>query len=178
MPTHALIHFSPGGMFRSIWHIKTLTRFLVLNLYMPCAKGPRHTDIRTENRLVLNLFCRSPMVTFKENYHFPRFQVPGGFFFGGGGGGDCLFPIETHITYDFPRGPVPISLYLEVHIFFWISIFILRMIVWICPGSPEAMQQAEKCSLEWTLAGTERKMLLRFNAQICIISCLRARVCV
>ena len=44
------------------------------------------------------------MVTFKENY-------PGGL----GGGGDCLFPIETHITCDFPEGPVPISLYLEVH---------------------------------------------------------------
>ena len=32
-----------------------------------------------------------------------------------GGGG--LFPIETHITCDFPGGPDPISLYLEVHIF-------------------------------------------------------------
>ena len=58
------------------------------------------------------------MVTFKENY-------PGGFGGGGGGGGgvgwDCLFPIETHITCDFPGGLVPISfisLYLEVHIFF------------------------------------------------------------
>ena len=78
---------------------------------MPSAKGPRHTDIITY--VALNLFYRSPMVTFKENYHFPRFQVPGGF-----GGGDCLFPIETHITCDFPGGPVPISLYLEVHIFF------------------------------------------------------------
>ena len=57
------------------------------------------------------------MVTFKENYHFPRFQ--GDFFLGGGGGwGDCLFPIETHITCDFPGGPDPISLYLEVDNFF------------------------------------------------------------
>ena len=67
---------------------------------------------------------RSPMVTFKENYHLPRFQVPGGFFFLGWGGGwgwgwgGCLSPIETHITCDFPGGPDPISLYLEVDIFF------------------------------------------------------------
>ena len=66
--------------------------------------------------LALNLFYRSPMVTFKENYHFPRFG--GIFFFGGGGGGNCLFPIETHIICDFPGGQVPFSLYLEVHIFF------------------------------------------------------------
>ena len=34
-------------------------------------------------------------------------------FFRGGGGSDCLFPIETHITCDFPGGgsvpPVPPS---------------------------------------------------------------------
>ena len=52
------------------------------------------------------------MVNFKEIYHF--FKVPGG---GGvqlfpGGGSNCLFPIETHITCDFPGGsgpPVPPS---------------------------------------------------------------------
>ena len=52
------------------------------------------------------------MVNFKEIYHF--FKVPGGRggsnFFQGGGGSNCLFPIETHITCDFPGGsgpPVP-----------------------------------------------------------------------
>ena len=60
------------------------------------------------------------MVNFKEIYHFLRFQrgptfsrgvqlFPGGG--GGGGGSNCLFPIETHITCDFPGGgsrpPVP-----------------------------------------------------------------------
>ena len=39
------------------------------------------------------------MVNFKENYHFSRFQ--------GGGGSNCLFPIETHITCDFPGGSGP-----------------------------------------------------------------------
>ena len=53
------------------------------------------------------------MITFKENYHFPRFQMSGGW--GGGGGGGCTFPTET--TCDFPGGPDPI-LYLEVNIFF------------------------------------------------------------
>ena len=55
-----------------------------------------------------------PMVYFKENYNFPRFQrglniFPGGgggssFFYGGGAGSDCLFPIESHITCVFPGG--------------------------------------------------------------------------
>ena len=61
------------------------------------------------------------MLNFKEIYHFSRFQrgsnifKGGSNFFqgGGGGGGNCLFPIETHITFDFPGGgsgtPVPPS---------------------------------------------------------------------
>ena len=53
------------------------------------------------------------MVNFKEIYHFSRFQRESNIFQGGGGGGgsnffqggsNCLFPIETHITYDFPEG--------------------------------------------------------------------------
>ena len=54
------------------------------------------------------------MVNFKETFHFSRFErgsnifqsvqlFPGG---GGGGGSNCLFPIETHITCDFPGGGV------------------------------------------------------------------------
>ena len=34
--------------------------------------------------LVLNLFYRSPVVTFKENYYLPRFQWGCNFFQGGG----------------------------------------------------------------------------------------------
>ena len=56
------------------------------------------------------------MVNFKETFHFSRFEsgsnifqgvqlFPGG---GGGGGSNCLFPIETHITCDFPEGGVRI----------------------------------------------------------------------
>ena len=72
--------------------------------------------------LVLSLFYRSKMVNFKEIYHFSRFQrgptfSRGGggsnFFQGGGGGSNSLFPIETHITSDFPgwgvRTPCPPS---------------------------------------------------------------------
>ena len=62
------------------------------------------------------------MVNFKEIYHFSRlergsniFQGGGGssfFQWGGGGGFNCLFPIETQLTCDFPGGggsgsPVP-----------------------------------------------------------------------
>ena len=80
----------------------------------------------------LFFFCspqliRRQMVNFKEFYHFSRFQrgsnifqegptFSGGGGRGGGGGGgesNCLFPIETHITCDFPGGgsgpPVPPS---------------------------------------------------------------------
>ena len=53
------------------------------------------------------------MVNFKEINHFPIFQGSRGVqhFHGGGGGGptfsrggDSLFPIETHISCDFPGG--------------------------------------------------------------------------
>ena len=62
--------------------------------------------------LVLSLFNRSQMVNFKEIYHFSRFQRGSNIFQGGSnffhGGSNCLFPIETHITCDFPGGvPTP-----------------------------------------------------------------------
>ena len=63
--------------------------------------------------LVLSLFYRSQMVNFKEIYHFSRFQRGSNIFqggptfsrwWGGVGGSNYLFPIETHITCDFPGG--------------------------------------------------------------------------
>ena len=60
--------------------------------------------------LVLSLFYRIQMVNFKEIYHFqgsrggPTFSRGGGPTFSRGGGSNCLFPIETHITCDFPGG--------------------------------------------------------------------------
>ena len=64
--------------------------------------------------LVPSLFYKSQMVNFKEIYHFSRFQrgsniFRGGvqLFPGGGGGSNCLHPIETHITCDFPGGSGP-----------------------------------------------------------------------
>ena len=54
---------------------------------------------------------------FEENYHFSRFQRGSNIFQGGGGegggvqlfpgGSNCLYPIETHITCDFPGGSGP-----------------------------------------------------------------------
>ena len=52
------------------------------------------------------------MVNFKEKYHYLRFRRGSKFFQGGptfsrgGGGSNCLFPIETQITCDFPGGGV------------------------------------------------------------------------
>ena len=63
--------------------------------------------------LVLSLFYRSQMVNVKEIYHFSRFQRGARYFPGGGGVSNCLFPIETHVTCDFPGGggggPDPLS---------------------------------------------------------------------
>ena len=58
--------------------------------------------------LVLSLFYRSQMVNFKEIYHFSRFQRGSNIFQGGvqlfPEGSNRLFPIEIHITCDFPGG--------------------------------------------------------------------------
>ena len=60
--------------------------------------------------LGLSLFYRSQMVNFKESIIFQGSR--GGQHFPGGvqlfpGGSNCLFPIETHITCDFPGGGGP-----------------------------------------------------------------------
>ena len=62
----------------------------------------------------LNIFYRSPKVTFKEKLSFSKVPEEVQHFPGGGGptsfrGGvvsDCLFSIETHITCDFPVSPL------------------------------------------------------------------------
>ena len=72
------------------------------------------------------------MVNFKEIYHFSKvpegvqlYQVGGVQLFPGEGpffsrGSNCLFPIETHITCDFPGGGGgldPLSPPLDPHLF-------------------------------------------------------------
>ena len=60
--------------------------------------------------LVLDLVYRSQMVNFKEKHHFLRFRRGSKFFqvgptlSRGERGSNCLFPIETKITCDFPGG--------------------------------------------------------------------------
>ena len=83
--------------------------------------GPRQSDKKNSDSvvclflffaffLVLGFFYRSQMVNFKEKYHFSRFRRGSKFFLGGGGGGgNCLLPIETQITCDFPGGPDPLA---------------------------------------------------------------------
>ena len=79
-----------GGGSTSIWQKKTLTALFVCFCIFAFF-------------LVLGLFYRSQMVNFKEKYQFSRFRGGGGskFF---EGGGNCLLPIETQITCDFPGG--------------------------------------------------------------------------
>ena len=73
-----------GGCVRLIRHKKALTMFFFFH------------------SLVLNLYYRIPVVTFKENYHLPRFQwgwtiFLGSNFFrmGGGGGVELLVPYRN-----------------------------------------------------------------------------------
>ena len=64
------------------------------------------------------------MVNFKEIYHFSRLLRGSNMFQGGGsnffeGGSNRLFPLETHITCDFPGGgggPDPLSPSLDPHL--------------------------------------------------------------
>ena len=101
---HARIQeFLSGGVQVSLTKKKALTMFFFL--------------------LVLSLFYRSQMVNFKEIYHFqgsrgdPTFSRGWGGvqLFPGGGGIHCSFPIETHITCDFPGGS-PVSPPLDPHL--------------------------------------------------------------
>ena len=67
--------------------------------------GPGQSD----KKGLTTLFFFSPQLII---YHFSWFQRGSNFFQGGGGGSNCLFPIETNITCDFPGGvrtPVPPS---------------------------------------------------------------------
>ena len=75
--------------------------------------GPGQSDKKalTTFFLVLSLFYRSQLVNFEEIYHLSMFKRGSNIFQGGGvqlfsGGSNCLFPIETHITCDFPGGGV------------------------------------------------------------------------
>ena len=68
-----------GGGSRSIWHIKkALTAFFFY--------------------LVLNLFYISPVVTFRKNYHLPRFEWGGTF----PGGSNFFQGVKLLFTYRNP----------------------------------------------------------------------------
>ena len=106
MPTNVRIQeLSPVGVQVHLIYIKTLTTCFLFLFFV--------------------LFFSPQLILQKSNDYFqrklslPRFQVGVQLFpMGGGGGSNCLFLIETRITCDFPRGPDPILLYLEGHIFF------------------------------------------------------------
>ena len=73
--------------------------------------GGVHVSLTKKSSDVFFCFFLSPqLINFKAIYHFSRFQRGSNIFQGGGGsnffhvGTNCLFPIETHITCDFPGG--------------------------------------------------------------------------
>ena len=73
------------------WHIKKALTFFFFNF------------------LVLNLFYRSPVIAFKENYYLPRFQWGATFSRGGGGltfyrGIQLFFPYRNPYNLWFSRG--------------------------------------------------------------------------
>ena len=105
----------------------------------PCADpgifvrgGPGQSDKKSSDN-VLFIFFSPQLILQKSNGQFQRnlslFKVPEGvqhfpggsnFFQGVGGGSNCLFPIETHITCDFPGGGVwtPCPPRLDQHLMF------------------------------------------------------------
>ena len=100
--------------------------------YTPCADpgifvrgggGPGQSDKKSSVNVCFLycfffFFCSPQLILQTSNGQFRKnlsfFKVPEGVqhfrggsnFFQGGGGSNCLFPIETHITCDFPGGGV------------------------------------------------------------------------
>ena len=136
MLTHARIQkFSPVGVQVYLKYINTLTMcFLLFFFALVFFKIP-------------NLFHRSPMLTSKENYHFPRFQVGSNFFQFGGGGRPLLIPYRNQYNLWFSRGSGPHfvvsrgqSLLLNLHLHLTDAPANLRMLT----NVPEVTQHAEK----------------------------------
>ena len=85
--------------------------------------GPGQADKKSSDNVFF--FFSPQLILQKSNGQFQRYlslfkvlegvqHFPGGgvqLFPGGGGGSNCLFPIETHMTCDFPGGggPDPLS---------------------------------------------------------------------
>ena len=75
----------------------------------------RGVQVSLTKKALTTFFFSPQLILQKSNGQFQRnlsfFKVPegvqhfpGGGGGGGGGGSNCLFPIETHITCDFPGG--------------------------------------------------------------------------
>ena len=80
--------------------------------------GPGQSDKKSSDNVFFFFFFFSPqLILQKSNGQFQRnlsfFKVPGGGPTFSRGGSNCLFPIETNISCDFPGGgsgpPVPPS---------------------------------------------------------------------
>ena len=74
---------------------------------------PGQSDKKSSDNVFFFFFFFSPQLILQKSNgqlqsNLSFFKVPEGvqhFSGGGGGGSNCFFPIETHITCDFPGGP-------------------------------------------------------------------------
>ena len=93
----------------------------------PGPSGKKSSDNVFSIFLVLNLFYRSPVVTFKENYHFYQGSTVGMEHFPGWGGGSNFFPVGVQLLFPyrnpynlgFPSGdpdPLPPPLSGSIHL--------------------------------------------------------------
>ena len=88
----------------------------------PCADpgGSRSYDKKALTFFLFVFFCPQQILLtsngqFQRNLSFYIFRGGGGVQLFPGGGSNCLFPIETHMTCDFPAGPDPLSPHLDPH---------------------------------------------------------------
>ena len=92
--------------------------------------GPRQFDKKSSDSVFFFFFSLVKFTAVKwliqKKYHFqgsgggPNFSRGGPTFSRGGGESNCLFPLETQITCDFPRGggggPQPLPPPLDPHL--------------------------------------------------------------
>ena len=103
------------------------------------------------------------MVNFKEIYHFSRFQRGSKIFQGGSNffqvGSICLFPIETHITCDFPGGSGPPAppLWIRTCLYIWVKLYLpikyqykLRNVVLVSPGFYFVSSKKHDCRFKYS----------------------------
>ena len=131
-PVHARIQefLSGGGGGPGQSDKKALTTFFFFFFFFFFQSSAYFTEVKW--------LISKKTIIFQGSRGGPTFSRGGSNFFQGGGWSNCLFPIETHITCDFPGGPDPLSP-------LWIR---------TCSSSPEARIGDPSCPQVLTSDGT------------------------